>query len=92
MNRKDTSKALTDGLIVTVFEDEGPINIYNSSPLADDEAFTMAIKTLTAIGTSTPFNPGEIRAYGPIPTPKDPYVSEAFMFSLAAKELYNSVE
>ncbi|MHA1978216.1 MAG: hypothetical protein ACW98F_07705 [Candidatus Hodarchaeales archaeon] len=86
MNKKDTTKALTDGLIVTVFEDDGPTNIYNSSPLADDEAFTMAIKTLTAIGTSQPFNPGEIRAYGPIPTPKDPYVSEAFMFSLGAKD------
>ncbi|MHA1995780.1 MAG: hypothetical protein ACW97Z_14630 [Candidatus Hodarchaeales archaeon] len=86
MNRKETTKALTDGLIITVFEDEGPTNIYNSSPLADDEAFTMAIKTLTAIGTSQPFNPGEIRAYGPIPTPKDPYISEAFMFSLAAKD------
>ncbi len=86
MTQKDSTKALTDGLIVTVFEDEGPTNIYNSSPLADDEAFTMAIKTLTAIGTSQPFNPGEVRAYGPIPTPKEPYVSEAFMFSLAAKD------
>jgi hypothetical protein len=86
MKGKDTTKALTDGLIVTVFEDDGPTNIYNSSPLADDEAFSMAIKTLTAIGTSQPFSPGEIRAYGPIPTPKDPYVSEAFMFSLAAKD------
>ena len=86
MNKRDRTKSLTDGLIVTVFEDEGPTNIFNSSPLADDEAFTMAIKTLTAIGTSTPFHPGEVRAYGPIPTPKDPYVSEAFMFSLPAKD------
>ena len=84
MSPKEESKTITDGLLVTVFEDEGPANIYNSSPLGEDEAFTMAIKTLTAIGSSTPFQPGEIRSHGPLPTPRDPLFAIAYMFSLKA--------
>ncbi len=86
MNPKEERKTLTDGLLVTVFEDEGPANIYNSSPLTEDEAFAMAIKTLTAIGSSTPFQPGEIRSHGPLPTPRDPLFAIAYMFSLKAEK------
>ncbi|MHA1946454.1 MAG: hypothetical protein ACXAC6_00725 [Candidatus Hodarchaeales archaeon] len=84
MSPKEERKTITDGLLVTVFEDEGPANIYNSSPLSEDEAFTMAIKTLTAIGSSTPFQTGEIRSHGPLPTPRDPLFAIAYMFSLKA--------
>ena len=90
MSPKEESKTLTDGLLVTIFEDEGPANIYNSSPLSEDEAFTMAIKTLTAIGSSTPFQPGEIRSHGPLPTPVDPLFAIAYMFSLKADNSMDS--
>ncbi|MHA1940924.1 MAG: hypothetical protein ACXAB7_08835 [Candidatus Kariarchaeaceae archaeon] len=86
MSKTRDQKTLTHGLLVTVFEDDGPINIYNSTPLGDDEAFSMAIKTLTAIGTSTPFNQGEIRIYGPLPTPREPLKALALQFSLKAKD------
>ncbi|MHA1542742.1 MAG: hypothetical protein ACTSQH_07175, partial [Candidatus Hodarchaeales archaeon] len=39
----------------------------------------------TAIGSDSPFQPGEIRCYGPMPTPKDPYLSLGFIFFLKAK-------
>ena len=86
MSNRGDQKALTHGLLVTVFEDDGPTNIYNSTPLDDDEAFGMAIKTLTAIGTTTPFTDGEIRVYGPIPTPREPLQALALQFSLKAKD------
>lgn len=86
MSRKTDKKELTNGLVVTVFEDEGPANIYNSSPLEEDEAFNMAIKTLTMIGHTSVFEQHEIRSYGPIPTPKEPYNTIAFMFMLKAKD------
>jgi hypothetical protein len=90
MSPKEERKTITEGLLVTVFEDEGPANIYNSSPLGEDEAFTMAIKTLTAIGTSTPFSDGEIRSHGPLPTPRDPLFAIAYMFSLKADNSMDS--
>ena len=40
MSPKEERKTITDGLLVTIFEDDGPANIYNSSPLSEDEAFT----------------------------------------------------
>ena len=84
MSPKEERKAITEGLLVTVFEDDGPANIYNSSSLDEGEAFAMAIKTLTAIGSSTPFSPGEIRSHGPLPTPRDPLFAIAYIFSLKA--------
>ncbi len=84
MSPKEEGNVITEGLLVTVFEDEGPANIYNSSSLDEGEAFAMAIKTLTAIGSSTPFAPGEIRSHGPLPTPRDPLFAIAYMFSLKA--------
>ena len=90
MSPKEERKTITDGLLVTVFEDKGPANIYNSSPLSEGEAFAMAIKTLTAIGSSTPFSLGEIRSHGPLPTPRDPLISIAYMFSLKADHSIDS--
>ena len=90
MSPNEESKPITNGLLVTIFEDEGPANIYNSSPLSEDEAFTMAIKTLTAIGSSTPFQSGEIRSHGPLPTPRDPLFAIAYMFSLKANNSRDS--
>jgi len=90
MSNNRDQKTLTHGLLVTVFEDDGPTNIYNSTPLDDDEAFSMAIKTLTAIGTTTPFTKEEIRIYGPIPTPREPLQALALQFSLRAKDSRDS--
>jgi len=84
MSPKEERKSITEGLLVTIFEDDGPANIYNSSSLDESEAFAMAIKTLTAIGSSTPFSTGEIRSHGPLPTPRDPLFAIAYMFSLKA--------
>ena len=81
---------LTDGLIITVFKDDGPFNIHNSSPLSEDEAFSLAIKTLTAIGSDIPLNHGEIRSYGPMPTPKEQYLTIGFIFALKAKTTSDS--
>ncbi len=90
MSPKEERKTITEGLLVTVFEDDGPTNIYNSSSLDENEAFAMAIKTLTAIGSSTPFSPGEIRSHGPLPTPRDPLFAIAYMFSLKADHSMDS--
>ncbi|MFX1507037.1 MAG: hypothetical protein ACFFDC_13160 [Promethearchaeota archaeon] len=75
----------TEGLIITVFEDYGPQNIYNSSPLSEEEAFNLAIKSLTALSSDVP-EIGEIRSYGPIPTPRDPFLTIGFIFSLKAPD------
>ena len=85
-HQNDKKKELTNGLVVTVFEDVGPTNIFNSSPLEDDEAFNMAIKTLTMIGTTSVLDEHEVRSYGPIPTPREPYNTIAFMFMLRAED------
>ncbi len=87
MNRssKSSREAISEGVIFSAFEDHGPTNIYNSSPLTEEEAFGMTIKTLTAIGSDSPFQPGEIRCYGPMPTPRDPYLSLGFIFFLKPK-------
>lgn len=87
MSKNDTSKGedLTDGLIITIFEDYGPQNIYNSSPLTEEEAFNLAIKSLTALSSDIP-RIGEIRSYGPIPTPRDPFSTIGFIFTLKAVE------
>ncbi|UCE14156.1 MAG: hypothetical protein JSV04_03010 [Candidatus Heimdallarchaeota archaeon] len=87
MNERGASggSALIEGLIITVFQDDGPFNIHNSSPLSEDEAFNMAIKTLTAIGSDIPLNHGEIRSYGPMPTPRQPYLTIGFIFALKAQ-------
>ncbi|MFX0181537.1 MAG: hypothetical protein ACFE95_00545 [Candidatus Hodarchaeota archaeon] len=82
--------SITDGIIITVFEDHGPTNIYNSSPLSEMEALNMAIKSLTAIGTDTPLGPGELRSYGPMPTPRAPYQSIGFVLLLKAEDSTDS--
>ncbi|MHA1444528.1 MAG: hypothetical protein ACTSR4_07240 [Candidatus Hodarchaeales archaeon] len=90
MSPKEERKTITEGLLVTVFEDDGPVNIYNSSSLEEGEAFAMAIKTLTAIGSSTPFSLGEIRSHDPLPTPRDPLFAITYMFSLKADNSMDS--
>ena len=66
--------------------DEGPVNIYNSSPLREDEAFNMVIKNLMALSSEAPESIGEINSYGPIPTPRKPYQTIAFYVWLKAQE------
>jgi len=81
---------LSDGIIITVFEDQGPSNIYNSSPLDEIEALNMAIKTLTVISSDVDLNYDDIRSYGPIPTPREPFVSLGFLFKVSAVSSYDS--
>jgi len=85
MSKNDASKgtSVTEGLIITIFEDYGPQNIYNSSPLSEEEAFNLAVKSLTALSSDIP-QFGEIRAYGPIPTSRDPFLTIGFIFALKA--------
>ncbi|MFX0171955.1 MAG: hypothetical protein ACFE9L_08550 [Candidatus Hodarchaeota archaeon] len=90
INQTTNRDSITDGVIITVFEDHGPTNIYNSSPLSDDEAFNMAIKSLTAIGTDTPLGRDELRSYGPMPTPREPYQSIGFLLTLKAESSTDS--
>ncbi len=87
MSKNDALKgtSLTDGLVITIFEDYGPENIYNSSPLSEEEAFNLAIKSLSALSSDIP-RVGEIRSYGPIPTPRDPFLTIGFVFALKAVE------
>ena len=75
-----------EGLVITVFEDDGPANIYNSSPLAEDEAFNMALKSMTVIGSDVPLQQFEIRSYGPIPTPRADLLSIGYIFNLKATD------
>ncbi|MFX0050689.1 MAG: hypothetical protein ACFE8U_05285, partial [Candidatus Hermodarchaeota archaeon] len=56
----------------------------------DDEAFNMAIKSLTAIGTDTPLGWDETRSYGPMPTPREPYQSIGFLKTLKAESTTDS--
>jgi hypothetical protein len=79
--------SLTEGLIITILQDDGPENVYDSSPLNESEAYNMAIKTITAIGSDVRggMELGEIRAFGPLPTGKDPYLTLAFIFFLRTK-------
>ncbi|MFW9915455.1 MAG: hypothetical protein ACFFGZ_07560 [Candidatus Thorarchaeota archaeon] len=84
-NEPSMRDSLTQGLIVTMFMDMGPENIYNSSPLDDDEAVGMAIKHLAAVSTHTP-EFGEIYSFGPLPTPKRAYSTLAFVFHLKATD------
>ncbi len=85
MPTNDTLKgeSFTDGLIITIFDDSGPLNIYNSSPLTEEEAFNLAIKSLTALSSDIP-RIGEIRSYGPIPTPRDTFSTIGFILTLKA--------
>lgn len=79
-----SEKDLVDGLIITIFEDEGPVNVFNSSPLSEDEAFSHSIKSLTAIGYDVPIESNEIHSYGPMPTPREKYQSYGFVFVIKA--------
>ena len=73
----------TDGLIISIFEDHGPENIYNSSPLSEEEAFNLAIKSFAVISSEIP-QVGEINSYGPIPTPREPFSTIGFVLTLKA--------
>ncbi|MFQ5981008.1 MAG: hypothetical protein ACE5OZ_22945 [Candidatus Heimdallarchaeota archaeon] len=84
-NKASTGSSLTEGMIVTMFMDTGPENIYNSSPLDENEAIGMAIKHLAAVATHTP-DTGEIYSFGPLPTPKRPYETLAFVFLVKATD------
>jgi hypothetical protein len=75
---------LIAGLIISLFEDFGPSNIFNSSPLSSVEALNMTVKGMTTLGTESKLEIGEIRSYGPIPTPREPYISIGFFFNLKA--------
>ncbi|MFX0086914.1 MAG: hypothetical protein ACFFAU_14730 [Candidatus Hodarchaeota archaeon] len=80
---QDTN-GLIAGLIISLFEDFGPSNIFNSSPLSSIEALNMTVKGMTTLGTESKLELGEIRSYGPIPTPREPYISIGFFFNLKA--------
>ena len=82
MNQENSG--LIDGIIISLFEDFGPSNIFNSSPLSHVEALNVAVKGMTTLGTETAIEKGEIRSYGPIPTPRDPYVTIGFFLTLDA--------
>lgn len=81
---------IADGIVITLFEDDGPTNCYNSSPLTDDEAFNLAVKSLMTIGAIDPLELGEIRSYGPIPTPKPSFQAIGFVFVLRAHSTRDS--
>ncbi len=88
--RDDRRKGITEGVVISIFEDQGPVNLYNSSSLTDDEAFNMALRSLTVIGSDIPLEYGEIRSYGPIPTPRPGFFSLGFIFSLKAVDSIDS--
>ncbi|MFX1512315.1 MAG: hypothetical protein ACFFCQ_07000 [Promethearchaeota archaeon] len=78
--------AITNGLIISLFADVGPENIYNSSPLDESDAFNHTIKNFSTLSVDVPETFDEIRSFGPIPTPHKPYTSLAFVFLLKAEE------
>ncbi|MHA1974948.1 MAG: hypothetical protein ACTSW1_18285 [Candidatus Hodarchaeales archaeon] len=79
-----------EGIVITVFEDNGPANLFNSSSLSEDDAFNMALRSLTVIGSDVPLDYGEIRSYGPIPTPRLDLFSLGFIFTLRAVDSEDS--
>ncbi|MFX1517485.1 MAG: hypothetical protein ACFFC6_14360 [Promethearchaeota archaeon] len=84
MSKKDTT-SLTDGLIISIFEDHGPENIYNSSPLSEEEAFNLAIKSFAVLSSEVP-QVGVINSYGPIPTPREPFLTIGLVLTLKAED------
>ncbi|MFX0049988.1 MAG: hypothetical protein ACFFAJ_02925 [Candidatus Hodarchaeota archaeon] len=86
-NKPNEGSSISEGLIITILQDDGPVNVYDSSPLSESEAYNMAIKTMTAIGSDVRggMELGEIRAFGPMPTGRDPYLTLAFIFFLRTK-------
>ncbi|MHA1331620.1 MAG: hypothetical protein ACTSR2_11135, partial [Candidatus Hodarchaeales archaeon] len=79
-----------EGIVITIFEDNGPANLFNSSSLSEDDAFNMALRSLTVIGSDVPLEYGEIRSYGPIPTPRPELFSLGFIFTLRAVDSEDS--
>ncbi|MHA2496887.1 MAG: hypothetical protein ACXAEI_15530 [Candidatus Hodarchaeales archaeon] len=76
--------ALIDGLVITVFLDQGPANIYNSSSLHNNDAYNMAIWNLPTLETEVPLPFGEICACGIIPT--QTILASTYLFYLPAPD------
>lgn len=74
--------ALIEGLVITVFLDQGPANIYNSSSLHNNDAYNMAIWNLPMLDTEVPLPFGEILADGIIPTQN--ILASTYLFYLPA--------
>ncbi len=86
MTEKKSKESLIEGMIISLFADEGPEILYNSSPFDESDAFSMVVKNLTAIGTDTPRAFGEIEVYGPLPSPSPNHTVMAFLFSIKAEK------
>ncbi|MFW9915416.1 MAG: hypothetical protein ACFFGZ_07360 [Candidatus Thorarchaeota archaeon] len=75
---------LIDGIVITVFLDQGPANIYNSSSLHNNDAYNMAIWNLPMLETEIPLPLGEICACGIIPT--QTILASTYLFYLPAPD------
>lgn len=75
---------IIEGLVITVFLDQGPANIYNSSPLHNNDAYNMAIWNLPMLDTEELIPLGEILPCGIIPTLFTPFVASSYLFYLPA--------
>ncbi|MFQ5978147.1 MAG: hypothetical protein ACE5OZ_08465 [Candidatus Heimdallarchaeota archaeon] len=84
---------IIEGLVITVFLDQGPANIYNSSPLHNNDAYNMAIWNLPMLDTEELMLLGEILPCEIIPTqipPSDnsftPFMASPYLFYLPADD------
>ncbi|MFQ5978981.1 MAG: hypothetical protein ACE5OZ_12720 [Candidatus Heimdallarchaeota archaeon] len=75
---------IIDGLVITVFLDQGPANIYNSSSLHNNDAYNMALWNLPMLDTEELMLFGEILPCGTIPTQITPFLASPYLFYLPA--------
>ena len=76
------TKDIVTGLILTAFLDQGPVNIYNSSPLHNNDAYNFMIWRLPAFNTDIPFTVGDILPIGLFSTEDNVLHSLTFFFYL----------
>jgi hypothetical protein len=87
MTQNDSSRSdgtIIEGLVITVFLDQGPANIYNSAPLHNNDAYNMAIWNLPMLDTEELMLLGEILPCEIIPTQITPFLASPYLFYLPA--------
>ncbi len=63
-NDQPAEETIIDGLIITAFLDQGPVNVYNSSPFHNNDAYNFVIWELPAFNIDLPMTLGEILPTG----------------------------
>ncbi len=86
MSEDSNQPNLIEGIMVTIFEDWGPVVKFNRTPLTESETFNLAVKGHTTLGDS---KLKEI--FGPLPIQgRDDLQALAFLFNVQAEDTNDS--